>query len=123
MEDDFNTADAIARIERLFGILNSRIDAKGKPDEIASLARTGRELAQTLGLASRPPALAVKTRRTLAAKRKGIDQSWVEEQICARLAARKAKDFASADAIRVELSAKGVELRDGAQGTDWRVLL
>jgi cysteinyl-tRNA synthetase len=123
MEDDFNTADAIARIERLFGILNSRIDAKGKPDEIASLARTGRELAQTLGLASRLPVEATKARRALAAKRKGIDQSWVEVRICARLAARKAKDFAQADAIRAELSAKGVELRDAAQGTDWRVLL
>jgi len=59
----------------------------------------------------------------MAAKRKGIDQSWVEVRICARLAARKAKDFAQADAIRAELSAKGVELRDAAQGTDWRVLL
>jgi cysteinyl-tRNA synthetase len=123
MEDDFNTADAIARIERLFGILNARIDAKGKPDEIASLARTGRELAQALGLALRPPLEATQARRTLAAARKGIDQSWVEERIGARLAARKAKDFAQADAIRAEVGAKGVELRDGAQGTDWRVLL
>jgi cysteinyl-tRNA synthetase len=122
MEDDFNTADAIARIERLFGLLNLRIDAKGKPEEVASLARTGRELAQTMGLASRSPLEATSGRRTLAAARKGIDQSWVEERICARLAARKAKDFARADAIRAEVGARGVELRDGAQGTDWRVL-
>jgi len=55
MDDDFNTADAIARLERLFGLLNARIDGKGKPEEVAALARTGRELARTLGLASRPP--------------------------------------------------------------------
>ena len=66
MDDDFNTADAIARIERLFGLLNARIDAKGKPDEVASLARTGRELLQTLGLAGRAPSEAAKARRTLA---------------------------------------------------------
>ena len=38
-------------------------------------------------------------------------------------AARKAKDFAQADAIRSEVAVRGVELRDGPQGTDWRVLL
>ena len=123
MDDDFNSADAIARIERLFGLLNARIDAKGKPEEVASLARTGRELAQTLGLAWRQPLEATRARRTLAAKRKGIDERWVEECICARLAARKAKDFAKADQIRAEVAARGVELRDGIQGTDWRVLL
>jgi cysteinyl-tRNA synthetase len=47
----------------------------------------------------------------------------VAERIGARLAARKAKDFAKADAIRAEVAAKGVELRDGPQGTDWRVVL
>jgi cysteinyl-tRNA synthetase len=123
MEDDFNTADAVARIEKLFGLLNARIDAKGRPEEVASLARTGRELAQALGLASRPPVEATRARRALAARRKGIDQAWVEERISARLAARKAKDFARADAIRAEVGARGVELRDGVQGTDWRVLL
>jgi cysteinyl-tRNA synthetase len=123
MEDDFNSADAIARIENLFGILNARIDAKGKPEEVASLLRTSRELAQTLGLASRPPLEATRSRRTLAARRKGIEESWVEERICARLAARKAKNFAEADRIRAEVAARGVELRDGVQATDWRVLL
>ena len=123
MEDDFNTADAIARIERLFGMMNARVDGKGKPEEVAALARTGRELARTLGLATRAPQEATQFRRTLAAKRKGIDQTWVEERICARLLARKAKDFAQADAIRKEVSERGVELRDAAQGTDWRVLL
>ena len=53
----------------------------------------------------------------------GIDPAWVEERIGARLAARKAKDFARADAIRAEVTERGVELRDGPSGTDWRVLL
>jgi cysteinyl-tRNA synthetase len=74
-------------------------------------------------LSSRAPVEAIRERRALAAARNGIDPAWVEERISARLAARKAKDFARADAIRAEVTARGVELRDGPQGTDWRVLV
>jgi len=44
----------------------------------------------------------------------------IEQLIAERLAARKAKDFARADAIRKELTEAGVILEDGAQGTTWR---
>jgi cysteinyl-tRNA synthetase len=123
MEDDFNTADAMARLERIYGLLNARIDAKERPDEVAALLHTARTLSQVLGLAPRAPLDAIRERRALAATRKGIDPKWVEERIAARIAARKGKDFAQADRIRAELGASCVELRDGPQGTDWRVLL
>src|SRR5438105_5202457 len=123
MEDDFNTAEALARIERLYGLLNARIDSKARPEEVAALLHTARTLSHVLGLSSRAPLEAIRERRTLAARRKGIDSAWVEERIGARIAARKAKDFAQADAIRSEVAVRGVELRDGPQGTDWRVLL
>ncbi len=123
MEDDLNTADALARVERVYHQLNARIDGKGKPEEVAALLATARVTAQVLGLAGRAPQQAILERRALAAKRMGIDSEWVSERIAARLLARKGKDFAKADLIRDELSAKGVDLRDGAGGTDWRVLL
>jgi cysteinyl-tRNA synthetase len=123
MEDDFNTAEATARLEKVFGHLNARIDAKARPGEVAALSHTARTLSQVLGLLSRAPLEAIRERRSLAARRKGIDCDWVEDRIAARIAARKAKDFAQADRIRSEVAAKGVELRDSPQGTDWRVLL
>jgi len=123
MEDDFNTADALARIEHVYARLNARIDAKAPPAEVAALLRTARTLSQVLGLATRAPDEAIRTRRALAARRRDIDPKWVEERIAARVAARKAKDFARADAIRSEVAARGVELRDAPTGTDWRVLL
>ena len=122
LEDDLNTAEAMARVERVYGLLNARIDAKAPPDEVAALLYTARTLSQVLGLAPRTPQDAIRERRTLAASRKGIDPHWVEERIAARIAARKAKDFAKADAIRAEVAGKGVEMRDGPSGTDWRVL-
>ncbi|MCA1826370.1 MAG: cysteine--tRNA ligase [Myxococcales bacterium] len=123
MEDDFNTAEAMARVERVYGFVNARIDAKAPPAEVAALLHTARTLSHVLGLVARAPLDAIRERRLVAARRKGIDPAEVDRQIEERIAARKAKDFKAADAIRNKLASIGVELRDGPQGTDWRVLL
>jgi cysteinyl-tRNA synthetase len=50
----------------------------------------------------------------------GQDGAAIEAAIAERLAARRARDFARADAIRHELAAQGVLLEDSASGTTWR---
>ena len=50
----------------------------------------------------------------------GEDTLWIEVQIAARNAAKKARDFAQADSIRDLLKAKGIILEDSASGTSWR---
>lgn len=57
----------------------------------------------------------------LGGKKSTVDPAWVEAQIAARADAKKAKDFAQADAIRKDLEDKGIELRDTPDGTTWRV--
>lgn len=47
--------------------------------------------------------------------------AYVEDMITQRKEAKKAKDFAKADAIRDELLAKGIELKDTREGTVWSV--
>ena len=47
--------------------------------------------------------------------------AWIEEKIAERKEAKKAKDFAKADAIRQELSDRGIELKDTREGTVWSV--
>jgi cysteinyl-tRNA synthetase len=46
---------------------------------------------------------------------------WVEERLAARKAARQARDFALADAIRVELDARNVLIEDSPGGTRWKL--
>ena len=48
------------------------------------------------------------------------DAAAIEAAIAERLAARKSKNFARADAIRADLAAKGILLEDGPKGTTWR---
>jgi cysteinyl-tRNA synthetase len=50
----------------------------------------------------------------------GEDTLWIEVQIEARNAAKKARDFGQADAIRDALKEKGVILEDSPNGTTWR---
>jgi cysteinyl-tRNA synthetase len=49
-----------------------------------------------------------------------VDVAAIEAAITERLAARKARDFARADAIRAEWAARGIAFEDGPQGTVWR---
>jgi cysteinyl-tRNA synthetase len=81
------------------------------------LALLGRVLG--LGLDDGPALLArVRKRRVQAL---GLTESAVEAKIAARIAARKARDFAGADAIRDELVGLGIELMDAGDVTHWRV--
>jgi cysteinyl-tRNA synthetase len=52
--------------------------------------------------------------------RGGLDATAIDARIAERAAARKARDFARADAIRKELEGEGVLLEDSAGGTTWR---
>ena len=61
----------------------------------------------------------------LARQSRQVDETtedWIREQVMRREEARKARDFAMADAIRDELADRGVVLEDSAEGTRWKVV-
>ena len=55
-------------------------------------------------------------------KLRGIDPREIDALVVARTDARNSRDFARADQIRADLTARGIELRDGASATTWRAV-
>jgi cysteinyl-tRNA synthetase len=127
LDDDFNTAGAIAALQQGLGLANRLLDGKlACPKDVKrrSLERLGADLAAAssrLGVFESDPASWLASHRSRRASQKGISAADVETKIAERAAARAAKDFAKSDELRDALKAIGVELMDGPSGTTWRV--
>ncbi len=106
MEDDFNTADAIAAVFDLVKFANTTADAQGSKEYAKSLYELLIRLTDVLGL--------------IVEKKEEILDTEIEALIAERQAARKEKNFARADEIRDELAAKGIVLLDTREGVKWK---
>ncbi|MDR2606351.1 MAG: cysteine--tRNA ligase [Oscillospiraceae bacterium] len=116
MEDDLNTADAIAAIFEMVRVSNSALSGNPGKKFAVEAERRIRELLSVLGLSE----FIVTPVSGGTADANGNGDSEIEALIEARQAARKAKNFAEADRIRDELKAMGVVLEDTPQGVKWR---
>ncbi|MBQ9977659.1 MAG: cysteine--tRNA ligase [Clostridia bacterium] len=105
MDDDFNTADAMGVLFSMVREINTMISAGAGKAALEAAAKAFDELTWVLGL--------VYNRKT-----DDLD-SEVEALIQQRTDARKAKDFATADAIRDKLKEMGIILEDTPQGVKW----
>jgi cysteinyl-tRNA synthetase len=120
MDDDFNTAGAIAVMHELAGASNSFIESSGieksKATEtqqaVVAAAQTVKNLGNLLGL--------FRVRREPPRQDDGLTDGLMKLLIDLRNQARKDKNFALADAVRKGLTDLGITLEDRADGTGWR---
>ena len=114
MEDDLNTADAIATLFELVRDINSRLTSSGGTSKSTAPCRRlceeasalFDELTGVLGL--------------LYSRQESSADAEIEALIAARAEARKQKNWAESDRIRDELKAMGIVVEDTPQGMKWR---
>ena len=106
MDDDFNTADAIAAIFELVKYANTTATAESSKEYLRGLLDRIVKLGDVLGL--------------ILDKKEELLDADIEKLIEERQAARKEKNFKRADEIRDELLAKGIVLEDTREGVKWK---
>lgn len=106
MDDDLNTADAIAAIFDLSRDINTYTDENSSREYLENSLKLFNELTGVLNIVT-------KNRNA------GTDEKEINELIEKRAEAKKNKDYKTADEIRDQLLAKGIELKDTSRGTTW----
>ena len=106
MEDDFNTADAVSAIFELVKLANVNIHEASSAELVNGVLDRIKKLCGVLGI--------------ITEREKELLDEDIEKLIEERQAARKAKNFARADEIRDELSARGILLEDTREGVKWK---
>ena len=106
MDDDFNTADAIAAVFDLVKFANTNVSEISSKAFAEDLQAKIQELCDILGI--------------ITEKKEELLDADIEQLIEERQAARKAKNFARADEIRNELLEKGIVLEDTREGVKWK---
>ncbi|MBI4664828.1 MAG: cysteine--tRNA ligase [Nitrospinae bacterium] len=132
MDDDFNTAQALAvmnnelrRVNQLraeMGKLKKKSpEFKKAAGEVVAGAMAIKELGGALGLFQQEPEKFLSLAKTEKLKEAGLTGEMVTQMIKSRTDARQNKDYKESDRIRDELASKGVLLHDTPEGTGWSV--
>lgn len=107
--DDLNAPEAMGALFEFIRAANAELDAGGS--DVGALERAREAFALVNGVLDIvPEAPAVD----------GELRAWVERKLAERREARARRDFATADAIRKEVEARGIALEDTASGTRWK---
>ena len=107
MDDDFNTADAISAIYELVRFANKAIKDNMSKELAVKMEDMLNHLCDVLGIAE------------IKEEQSQEDTAEIEALIAKRTQAKKNKDFATADAIRDQLAAMGITIKDTRQGVQW----
>jgi cysteinyl-tRNA synthetase len=120
MDDDCNTARALGVVFESVREVNRALDARqtaGLDTMRQGLATVG----AVLGIMNEAPGLFLQQRNQRGLEQTHLTPETIEHLIAERAAARKARDFKRADALRAQLQEQGILLQDNPTGTTWTV--
>lgn len=122
MDDNFNTAEALAGLNELFAMVNQFLDKTKKCSKKGLLIalNTIEPVKALFSILDEDPTTFINAYKERVLKRVGIQKSDLEKMIEDRNIARKNKDFKKSDEVRDSLLAKGIMLMDTPDGkTEW----
>lgn len=127
MDDDFNTAQALAVLFDAVKVINKiRAHLPDRPnrEDVRLLEDAGaliRKLAGIMGLLRQDARAYLEQKQVELLQGLDISEGEILQLIQERKDARAARDWARGDSIRDRLLARRVELKDGANGTTWKI--
>ena len=125
LDDDLNTAQALGEIFSQVRFVNKLLEDKALKNSVQAqkIYQEFLDRLQTwqeqLGLLALSPYEFFANLKALKIKRTNLDLTTIETLLAKRLAARQAKDYATSDALRSELEAMGVMVKDTPAGQSW----
>jgi cysteinyl-tRNA synthetase len=124
LDDDFNTPALLGGLFEAVRALNKALDEKKNPSKAAKedLRREVAKIFSVLGLFGTEPREFLNRQKQEGLKGATITEAEISRLLEERKTARKVKDFKRSDAIRDELAAKGVQIKDNPDGTtSWEI--
>ena len=127
MDDDFNTAAALANLHGIFKYANNIIKEAKKntrqmtANTLLKILKNIKEVYGVLGLFTQEPEEFIKLMKEKYLNKLGLEISYLESEISKRAEAKKEKNFEIADSIRTALDEKGIILNDTVNGTVWDI--
>lgn len=127
MDDDCNTAAAVGHIFSMIHLVGRVLEDKKLRtsqeghDLLVAFRADAEKWDKILGIFGQDPLVFLKSLHTTRVQRKNLDTALIDRLIAERQEARSAKNFAKADAVRDQLLALGLEIRDTPEGPVWDI--
>lgn len=123
MDDNFNTSGVTASLFSWFNFITAELAKKTTEYDLAAIVAKIVELMSVLNILQANPSQYIATAQNKILAANGVTVAEIESAIADRASAKANKDWTVADAIRNNMSSRGIVFRDGPNGTTWDVVL